>query len=141
LDTLIYSSSAHLGGEFRGSPDLTYIAKAFTYSPKNTPLLLAPYGPLSTGGFEPSTLPELFPLASFIEVVIPISPNPSVPELQATTLVASLPQAVFTFKAVSVGTTVIRGGFLVNTLQYPNQYLRFPPLPEFDGKITIQVVP
>jgi hypothetical protein len=83
----------------------------------------------------------LFPLAPFVEVVNPISANPSVPELQATTLVASLPQATFTLKAVSVGTAVIHGGFLVNTLQFPDQYLRFPPLPEFDGKTTIQVIP
>jgi hypothetical protein len=128
-------------GVFRGNANLTFVTRAFIYSPQNTPLLLAPYDPLSTGGFEVSTLPELFPLASSIEVVTPSSTNPSVPSLQVTSVVASLPQATFTLKAVSVGIAVIRGGFLVNSTQYPDNYTRLPPFLGYDGEITIQVVP
>jgi hypothetical protein len=131
------------GGVFQGAKELTFKTQSFIYSAKTQPSLEtpAPYAPLAEGGFRADTLPSLFPVKSEIEITTPTTSDDNVPIPIDTTVENNVVRAFFTIKGKSVGTITIKTGFLVNSLEYPNNYVRIPAFPDFDGEITIQVVP
>jgi hypothetical protein len=131
------------GGVFQGNSNLTFKTQGFIYSPKVQPVsgLPAPYAPLAEGGFQADTLPSLFPVDSAVEITTPVTSSANIPVPIDTTVENNVVRAIFTIKGKSVGLVTIKAGFLVNSLEYSNNYVRIPAFPDFDGEITIQVVP
>jgi hypothetical protein len=131
------------GQPLQSSPGYDPIEKAFIYSPN--PLeevgYPAPYAPMPNGGFDPKTDPSLFPIAPILEITTPTTPSSNVPPLVDIISENSQIKGVFVIKAKAIGSAKIKGGFLLTTLQYPNNYGRTPIIPSFDGEIIIQVVP
>ena len=126
-----------------GDPDLTQVDSGFIYSPKlnqlpNDPP--APYLPKEIGFF-PMSEPSLFPIDSNLEVTTPIIGSDNVSSRVSTTRINDQSKVTFMVKGKSVGTAIIRGGFLNTTVQYPDRFKRTPGYPEYDGEITIQVIP
>lgn len=80
-------------------------------------------------------------MSPLIEVVSPITGNDNVPPRSPVVQEGDLSKTTFVIKGKSVGTAVVRGGFHSSSVEYPTAFLRTPLNPEYDGKITIQVVP
>ena len=126
-----------------GNTNLTQIDTGFIYSPKinqgtNEPI--APYLYEDTV-LPPGSDPLLFPVDPDLEVVTPITGINNVPSTVSTVRIGDQSQVTFTIKGKSVGTAILRGGFLNTTVEFPNHFKRTPFLPEYDGLISIQIVP
>ena len=126
-----------------GNTNLTRIDTGFIYSPKinqgtNEPI--APYLYEDTV-LPPGSDPLLFPVDPDLEVVTPITGINNVPSTVSTVRIGDQSQVTFTIKGKSVGTAILRGGFLNTTVEFPNHFKRTPFLPEYDGLISIQIVP
>ena len=127
-----------------GNTDLTFVDTGFIYSPKQNQLPTEPPAPYLTKetGFFPGSEPNLFPVDADLEVILPITGNDNVPPRVHTIKEGDQSKVSFVLKGKTVGIAVLRGGFLTTAVQYPDRFQRTPAgYPEYDGEITIQVVP
>jgi hypothetical protein len=125
-------------------PNQTAVYSAFIYSEKAgqpSSTTSAPYFPAVGGGLQPGTEPSFFPVSSLLEVMSPVTGSSNVPPRSPVSQEGDLSKTTFVIKGKSVGTAVLRGGFHSSSVEYPTAFLRTPLNPEYDGKITIQVVP
>jgi hypothetical protein len=127
-----------------GNLNLTFKDTGFIYSPKinqlpNDPP--APYLPNSGTGIVIGSEPNFFPIDSDLEVILPLTGSDNVPQRVATVRVNDQSKVTFMIKGKTVGTAVLRGAFLTSSVEHPDIFDRLPVYPEFDGEITIQVVP
>jgi hypothetical protein len=121
-----------------GNTNLTMVDTGFIYSPnpnQTAPYLLDTNASLSGPG------PEIFPIALQLEVVLPVTGSDNVPPRVSVVKEGDLSKATFVVKGKSVGTALIRGGFLGSTVEDPTKFRRTPFVPNYDGTLTIQVVP
>ena len=126
-----------------GNFNLTPIDTGFIYSPKINQSTNEPIAPYL---YEDTVLPSgsdplLFPVDPDLEVITPITGINNVPSTVSTVRIGDQSQVTFTIKGKSVGTAILRGGFLNTTVEFPNHFKRTPFLPEYDGLISIQIVP
>jgi hypothetical protein len=132
------------GDAFRSDrTDLTQTITAFIYSPASDtpgPYRPAPYVPL-TSGFDPQSDPKLFPVSVALEVVIPTTGANNVPPRIPVTIVNGVVKATFEVRGRSTGTVILRGAYVWSSVQFPEQFVRVPQYTDFDGEVTIQVVP
>ncbi len=126
-----------------GDPNLTHIYTGFFYSSNLNQLPGGPPAPYLFGskGLYAGSEPTLFPIDADLEVVSPTTGSDNVPPKVAIVTVGEQSKITFTVKGKSVGTAILRGGFLSGTVEDPNFSSRLPVYSDYDGEITIQVVP
>ncbi len=133
-----------------GNLNLTYVTEGFFYSPNpdapqfNLAQPPAPYVPKSRnsgGGFVTESDAMLFPINSVVEIISPLANSTNVASRIVATKEAEIAQVVLSLKGKSVGNAVIRGAFVWSSIEYPQNFDRTPGNTNYDGTITIQVVP
>ncbi len=85
--------------------------------------------------------PSAFPISSHLEVILPITGSDNIPSRVTVAREGDQSKATFTIKGKSLGTVILKGGFLSNIVEVPNNFKRTPFVPVYDGIVTIQVVP
>ncbi len=118
----------------------TWAAEAFIYSPISNSSDLAPYAPLSSGGFSAASDPTNFPVQNTIEITSPITGANNVPPRVAATFGNSKGSATFTIRGKAVGTVLLKAGFVLTRAEVPNNFGRFPSIVSAEGTITLQVI-
>jgi hypothetical protein len=119
------------------NPNITNTASVYIYS-SNT--FGVPYVPLEGDGFSPESDPIFYPVDPAVELTTPVSPNNVPPRIPAI-FESGFGKGVFIIKGKNVGIATIRAGFLLNSVQFPNQFITVPFGPSLNGKIVIEVIP